>query len=416
MINACEVLKNLGVPEDRWTSLIPGWGQAMTNMPEQIEILCPEAVREVCRLCSLDEYAGQLVDTAETISASAALRSFFWHTFFKLSALHYTYGNYATGFGGWPNLHPLSDRSGLFYLLAALGLMPEALRTFRAMNLPENVIKDTLNLKANADFYRNVHGQPGLDPSVIAWVRHYAAGRIITLGRFQYKTADLFAFGAMLRNRADGRKLLVAEDGLRCDQRGYVVQNGCEADSDWDTSFMETEDSVSGYAVAPEGFILPGKRNFSKQEWEVILRKGDVLLDMHIPPGGKMTPEAAFESFSEAFRFFADRYPGRFVPAIICRSWIFNTQFEELLPDSNLAKLMRKCYLFPCASSGKDGFFFLFGRDYTDLKEAPHDTSVRRAMLSVLERGDRLRLGGMLFFQDDLNHYHENIYRTQFKI
>lgn len=417
MINACEVLKNLGIPEEQWTRLIPGWGQAMVNMPERIDILSPDVIHDICRQCSLDEgIAEQLINTAELIAASMSLRSFFWHTFFKLSVLHYTYGNASVSFAGWPALKQLSNKSGLFYLLAVLGLIPSALRKFQEMNTPDSVIKDTLNIKANVDFYRNIHGQPGLDPLVISWYRHYVTGRIFTLGRFQYKIAELFAFGAMLRNRSDGRKLLVAESGIRYDQEGYVVSDGCEADSDWYSTFEETEDKICGYAVSPYGFILSEKRNFSKKDWEPVLRKGDILLDMHIPPGGKMTPEAVFESFSMAFRFFSDRFPGRYVPAIICRSWIFNTQFEELLPDSNLAELMRRCYLFPCVSTGKDGFFFLFGRDYSNLKEAPHDTSVRRAMLSILERGDRLRLGGMLFLYEDLKHYNENIYRTQFKV
>ncbi len=417
MINACGMLKHLGVPEGQWAGLIPGWGQAMANMPKRIGILTPEVIHDVCRQCSLDDGLAELLtEAAETISASMPLRSFFWHTFFKLSVLHHTYGNASSGFGGWPVLEPLRDKSGLFYLLAALGLIPAALKKYRETGIPDNIIKDTLNCRANVDFHRAIHGQPGLDPQVIPWFRHYAAGRIFTLGRFQYKIAELFAFGAMLRNRADGRKVLVAEGGLRIDRAGYVVSGGCENDSDWCSSFEETGDEIRGHAVSPCGFVLPGKRSFPKKEWETVLWRGDILLDMHIPPGGKMTPAAAFESFSMAFRFFSGRCPGRFVPAIISRSWIFNTQFEELLPDSNIAELMRKCYLFPCASTGKDGFFFLFGRDYSTPEEAPHDTSVRRAMLSVLERGDRLRLGGMIFLYEDLEQYYDNIYRKQFKI
>lgn len=101
MINACEVLKNLGIPEEQWTRLIPGWGQSMVNMPERIDILSPDVIHDVCRQCSLDEgIAEQLINTAELIAASMSLRSFFWHTFFKLSVLHYTYGNASVSFAG----------------------------------------------------------------------------------------------------------------------------------------------------------------------------------------------------------------------------------------------------------------------------------------------------------------------------
>ncbi len=77
---------------------------------------------------------------------------------------------------------------------------------------------------------------------------------------------------------------------------------------------------------------------------------------------------------------------------------------------------MRNCYLFPCVSSGKDGFYFLFGRDYENPADAPHDTSYRRAMLSVLEGKGRLRLGGMLFLEEDLKNYFKEPYRKGFAL
>jgi hypothetical protein len=226
---------------------------------------------------------------------------------------------------------------------------------------------------------------------------------------------ELFRFGVMIRNRKTGKKILLAEPGFKFDQSGFAVQSGQESETDRTAVFEENDQCWKGCIVHPAGYILPGIHIFAKSEWEAVLRLGDPLLDMHIPGGGGMTPEAAYESFAFAFRFFHQYFADRFAPAIICRSWIFNTQFEEMLPESNLAALMRKCYLFPCPSSGKDGFYFLFGREYENLSEAPHDTAYRRAMLSVLERGDRLRTGGMLFLEEDLNNYAAETYRSGFE-
>ena len=123
-----------------------------------------------------------------------------------------------------------------------------------------------------------------------------------------------------------------------------------------------------------------------------------------------MTPEKSLDSFRKAFAFFRKYFPDKFYPAIVCKSWIGNPQFLELLPQSNLAKLMRNARLFPLPSSGIDGIHFIFGwetvKKYgTDYGKYPHDNSIRRAMLSVLERGESLRLGGMLFFEDELDHF-----------
>jgi hypothetical protein len=139
------------------------------------------------------------------------------------------------------------------------------------------------------------------------------------------------------------------------------------------------------------------------------------MIDMHIPAGGGMTPERALDSFQKAVAFFSRKNPGKFREIFICHSWIFNTQFEEKMPDSNLAKLMRECYLFPHDSSGRDGMFFLFGRDYENLSQAPRDSSQRRAMLEILESGERLRTGGMLLFAEDLPRFGTQCYRNDFK-
>jgi len=416
MFNAADVFSELGFPAETWHFMMPGWGGAMAAMPGEIPVLDPEPLREACAICSLDpEMQSRILETADVIRHQPALKAFLWHACFKMSVVHQSYGSSGPGFNGWafPEKH-LGRNARLFYTLVILSVVPEAVRNFRRQQVSEDVIRATLNLQGGLNLSIERYGEPGSDPAVIYWWRHYAKGRLFTLGRFQYKMAELFQFGAMLRNRKNGCKILLAEPDFRFNSEGFSVQSGLESDTDQTTVFEESGDHYSGYAVHPAGYILPGVRTFAKSEWEAVLRRGDPLLDMHIPGGGGMTPEAAYDSFAFAFRFFREHFAGRYVPAIICRSWIFNTQFEAMLPDSNLAALMRKCYLFPCVSSGKDGFYFLFGQDYENPADAPHDTSYRRAMLSVLERGDRLRLGGMLFLEEDLTHYFEGTYRKRF--
>jgi hypothetical protein len=135
---------------------------------------------------------------------------------------------------------------------------------------------------------------------------------------------------------------------------------------------------------------------------------------MHIPPGGNMTLELCRDSIREAFAFFARFFPSRPVRAVLSKSWIFNTQFEERLPDSNLAKFMRELYLFPIASTGTDGLFFVFCREHPDRSTAPRKTALQRAMLDILERGGALRSGGMFFLKRDLPRFGTQHYRSRF--
>ena len=130
-----------------------------------------------------------------------------------------------------------------------------------------------------------------------------------------------------------------------------------------------------------------------------------------------MTPELCKESFRLAFSFFEERYPERFKPVIISHSWIFNSQLEDYLPDSNLAKLQRECYLFPFPSNGQDGFFFVFGKNYRpeEMASAPQDTSLRRTLLKIAQTPEQLHCAGMLFFKEDLDDFGTQHYRNGFR-
>lgn len=419
MFNAVDVFSELGFPADSWKCMMPGWSAAMAAMPRQIPVLDPVELQESCRICSLEgEILNRVMETAETIRSIPSLSAFLWHACHKMSIVPQNYGIGDSSFNGWafPEKH-LGRNARLFYTMVLLSIIPQAVRNFRKQQVTDDIIRATLNLQKMLERSARVRGNPGNDPVVIYWWRLYEQGRLFTLGRFQYILTELTHCGAMLRNRVTGHKILLAQPDFKFNSEGFAVQEGLESENDQITTFNEDQYSCSGYVVHPAGYILPGCRTFQKSEWEAVLRRGDTLLDMHIPSGGGMTPEAAYESFVFAFRFFREHFPDRHVPAITCQSWIFNTQFEALLPQSNLAKLMRKCYLFPCPSSGKDGFYFLFGRDYENPADAPHDTSYRRAMLSVLEKGERLRLGGMIFLEEDLEHYFDDTpYRDRFHL
>lgn len=77
---------------------------------------------------------------------------------------------------------------------------------------------------------------------------------------------------------------------------------------------------------------------------------------------------------------------------------------------------MREIYLFPYPSKGIEGLFFIFGQEPKDHTKLPRDNSVRRAMLSILDKGKRLRMGGMLFLAEDIDKFGAKHYKNNFKI
>ena len=128
-----------------------------------------------------------------------------------------------------------------------------------------------------------------------------------------------------------------------------------------------------------------------------------------------MTPAAAKDSFTRSFGFFERFVTAAGLKAIVCRSWIFNTQLEERMPESNLSDLMRQVYLVPARGSGRDGLFFIFCRDYDRLEEYPRQTRLQRALLDVLEGGGRLRATGMVMLRGDVERMGSRPYRSEWR-
>jgi hypothetical protein len=174
---------------------------------------------------------------------------------------------------------------------------------------------------------------------------------------------------------------------------------------------------ITGFPITPEGKALKQEISLDATKWKPLLKPGDEIIEMHIPSGGGMSPEKCLDSLRQAFDFFHKMYPESILPAVCCQSsWIFNTQLEEAMPESNLAKFMREIYLFPVASKGKDGLWFVFCKEYEDWSQAPRQTSLQKAMLDVVCSGRKLRSAGMFFFENDLEYYGTGHYRKTWQL
>jgi hypothetical protein len=352
-----------------------------------------------------EEYFEELKDAAERIKNDPAFSALAWHCRWQLYD-----GRTLDKFDQWPV-------SGIFpelYLLTALAMVSLVRRKHAEMQVDEQITRDTCR-QVDCFCANHIHGfgKPGLIARQLFWLRNYVDGILFRLGRMEYKLKEVVNFGKTYRNKETGEVIAFAPPGIRYNEKGFVA--GVDKESSWDSSFHETEDSVRGNPISPQGFALRDQIELPLDKWECVIKEEDVFLDMHIPSGGGMKPEACIDSMRKAVEFFDKHFPEQKTKAIMCRSWIFNTQFEDKMPESNLAKFMRELYLFPIQSSGKDGFFFVFCREYDDLSKAPRDTSLQRAMLDILEE-EPLRAGGMFILNDDLKYFGSQHYRKREKI
>ena len=242
----------------------------------------------------------------------------------------------------------LGVESGMLYLLIGLSFIPSFIARAERENFPVSYAEaGAKRLGSTTVFFaQKYNGAFGLRGRTLLFQKHYMETATWRIGRFDFviRQADdtvpeiyrngsnIIAFcpdGMPLtagRNRAASDAETVRQTRLIC--HGNTVTG---TPVDFRTGLAESTEMTLDLNAG----------------WERAAGSGDWTLFFHIPGGGGMKPELCRESFREAWEFFQKYVPDKEFRLIWSASWIFNPAWREMLPESNLAKLIRRGRLYP---------------------------------------------------------------------
>lgn len=364
------------------------------------------------RASALDDAAdAPIAAAARAIAADPALARLAWH-------LHWR--TFVAPERGCPWGAPeLGGRhagiSGGFYLLLALEFAPrlQALHQRRGYD-PAVTAATALQVGCFVGNRRAGEGVTGIYAKQFPWFANYLiADPYVRLGRLEFQL-NPWGGGASVWRRDDGALVALAEDGLDIDDAGL---RGA-ARASFRTRLEEDADAVRGHPIDPVGRILPWRVRLPRARWCPQLRRGDEVLDVHIPAGGRMDWEACQESFRRAHAFFARHHGERPARAAVCATWFLDPRLAEVLPpEANPLRLARALHLFPVAPN-PDSLWFVFLRPTppgVDAATLPQDTALRRGLAAFLAGGRSWHGGGMFALWQDLPFLHEGLYRERWQ-
>lgn len=398
-----------------------GWEPSMAALPAGTpEFLEDPFWREYSRWCGFGaDLDPRLARVAAVVRADPALCRLAWHCYWRVFL-----SPEPCAPSGWPEpVRQLGEDAGLFYMLVAMAFVPLMRQRHRQWGFPEAVTRETVQQVRHycEDTYRRGHQERlGIYLSQLGWLRHYTRERYVRLGRLEYWLGANPHRIEAFRHRQTGQVVALAPQGTRFAQDGTIYRdpNDYREGGDWTASLEHDERSVAGCLVDPNGRGTRQRVVLSLDQWAPALSHGDPVLMLHIPSGGGMTPAACRESFAAAAEFFPRHFPNEVPRAIVCVSWIFSPQLQEIFPPAaNLCDFQRNLFLFPVASGPWDGLWFVFlTHGPLDLDHAPAETALQRGLLEFLRRGQRWRMAGMFFLLDDLGRYGSEPYRSQWPV
>lgn len=392
-----------------------GWSAAEACFDPQLPLLQDDFLLEQYgKIACSEDFRAALLTAADRARRSPELA----HCVHYLSYYYYRLRFNGVIYGArLPGMNAAGEEiHGLLIIAVALGAIPLVEQSYAALGLPPEYARDTVQWLAGAiSEYRAGHeGRFGLGPVKPHWMRHYIEGELFRVGRLEYMIQPpLNYLPAAYRRKTDGRVIALCRDGWRLRRDGLLLWN----DEDPKTAFrvarlIDGDGSITGIPIDPAAGAAEAERTvtLTLSDYEPLWTPWSLVPGIHIPGGGRMTPEACRDSLHRAVEFFR-RYFRREVAGFSCFSWIYNPDFERELPQSNLADFMRQVYLFPFPSVGVEGLVFAFGRQEADWSDYPADNSLHKAFHRIRESGRRLKAGGMFIEAAGLAAYGSEYYR-----
>ena len=229
-------------------------------------------------------------------------------------------------------------------------------------------------------------------PGAMSWVWYQdtaVEGKLFRMGRLEIEINIKFPDSAIvLKNNTDNKTVTLATSG-RFHRDGYPLgsKNFEDEEGAFDATLIETDECFVGYAYDERGHLSSGKVTLKKSDWTVIIKGGDDVVGLHIPPGGGMTHELVSEAFAMAQKFLAEVFPEYDYKAFVGVSWIFDPKLAAILgEDSNITKFMKRFTSMGVKSQGLGLLNFIFlSPDPANavIADLPEDTSLRRKLKKV---------------------------------
>lgn len=406
-------LTAIGAPEAA-PALSKGWDEAMAAAPpDPTGVLAGSDLVTRRRALAIDDDAdAAIAAAAAALRGDADLARFAWYLHWRtfVAPQH----GCAWGVPDLPGRH--AALSGGLYLLLALEFAPRLQALHRRRGYPEAVTAETvLEARCFDGNHRAGAGRPGIYARQFPWFASYLVDDpYVRLGRLEFQLHAWGGGGVVAWRRDDGLQVALAEDGLEVGDDGLRVRGS----GAFRTRLEEDAGQVCGHPVDPAGRILPWRTRLPRPRWSPLLRRGDTVLDVHIPAGGRMDWASCQDSFRRAHAFFLAHHGDRPAHAAVCSTWFLDPRLAELLPaEANPLQLARAVHLFP-VQPDPEALWFVFQRPTppgVDVATLPQDTGLRRSLAGFLAGGRSWNCGGMYALWDDLPQLRDGLYRERWQ-
>ena len=236
------------------------------------------------------------------------------------------------------------------------------------------------------------------------WDMNFYCCQIFFLDRFYFIPYRWGDTPTAWRNRETGQVTALWRGGDRVRRDGQLDgTNGVTDPEAFRTALEETESTVRGNRVLPEGRISPETVTLDKRVWRKALAENDYLLALHIPGGEGYTPERVKSSCEQALAFWDRYYPEYDYKGFWSESWLYDPGLREILPpERNIVRVQKQFYCYPTEEGDRMIRLEVLGDERADHRKLTPRNSLERGMFTLWDRGERFHTTGMFLLREEV--------------
>ena len=280
--------------------------------------------------------------------------------------------------------------SSMLPIYIHIPMIPLAIAEYRQRGFSEEEIQRLMRAyRGTIRTVKSYTGMPGFDKTYHWWMSLYTKARIYQVDGLQYQLSKFPASTLYLKNNETEQILPVLVKGTVYRTGENLLGSQCfEDDTDaFAVTFSEDEEKFVGHGVV-ENWVDTEAKVYPKDQWSVVARPGDPCLNIHIPRGADLSPEALDRTFASGRRIARERYADVSTDHIMCASWLMDPVLKELLgPASKIAGFQDRFARYPMKSNGSAVFGFVFPKNYESLETLPENTTLERKLKKIYLEG-----------------------------
>ena len=289
----------------------------------------------------------------------------------------------------------------LYSFLLLIACVPRSIRRLEQLGVPAYFYRDIPYIPMKRQFDKLKKTGDGT-VSDFPWDMNFYTCSIFFLDRFNFIPYRLDEDIRAYRNRETGEVIAFYAKELQIRRDGQIdgVNDITDAQA-YQTVFCEQSGKIIGTPISPAGLMERETVELDAAQWELVLKKGDILLGTHIPGGPGYEPARLKSSIQWAGDFFNRYFPEIPIKGFGSESWLYDPHLRLLLGEnSNILRMQDQMYIYPIESGGGMMFRELFdGND--DPTDADCHTSLQRSALDRVRNGKQFTACSMFILRED---------------